>query len=1077
MLSEFDNEFPSADESKLITSSNVAPSLRMLQYNTQSNPALMSDHPVTREISGIKPSIYIIIDSPASNSHSVKQPLKCLGDTGCDLSPIDQSLAVALQLPTVPIGAGDSPEFSLANNQTAQRLGKTAPLPITVLFMSGDADIPIIPSIQLEFQFEILAGVHGGNVDDHWILFGKDLIKRVTEELTRMNIDHRNLHDFLVGELPPKESVNIRAPADVNVTHRSSVDLRAPRLKLLTHPRRLNQLLAKANSIHEQTSESASEFLIESADRELESALQDSAEQAIPETIDDLIPNRSQVFTEKAKETEYNAQRELILRDSAILEELRKNSLINSPCTYPEAKIALILNEQYKDQWWKLSRRQYNTPQAKHQAIANQVQDWLNRKKIRIAPSGLLAINHPLLAVPKVSGGQTIPGKYRICIDPRILNLWLMTDDKFEIPHIRKALEKFSRKSIFGELDLEEAFLQFPLDEESCKYLSFTWAGTQYQFTCMPFGVKFMTSYCHRIISNIFHDLEFVDPYVDNLPFAAESWEEHRNQLLMILQRCNQWNLKVKQTSEPLKIGHSTMQCLGHIVTAEGVRIDPRKLDHIREWPRPATGDLMSSFLGFAGFIQQHIRHYSELASTFNEMKSQKEINWNDEMIQEFDILKNAIIDSPMLIYPDFTKRFCVATDASNTGCGGVLYHPESDDDLDIKADAIVAICSHKWSESQRNYSAYKKELYGLVYCLRRFHEYIWGRPDTIVFTDHKPLTYLFNQKELPVPLQQFIDHIMDYSFEIHHRPGILNILPDALSRMYERLYSNPTWGIPPNIKFAAEIAEEFAAHDDEFDEKGRPNLRRIATRSSTQNTSIIINPSEAAVTAAVTKMIKSRKKPRTADQVYASLLMEGERRGKRIIHDEEEQIRLINEEHQIGHFGRDAIFNKLSDEAGLWWPGMREQIQNEVLKCDACVRFNVAKHGFKPAEFIISTGVWNHIQMDCASFPESEDGYTTLLTIVDIFSGFVILFPMKGHTAETVAEKLWITFSLFGLPSILQSDNAPEFRSKVLAELNSLLKVETRFIAPWNPRCDGKVERAIGTVKSVIKKLLQGAE
>ena len=1009
-----------------------------------------------REISGIKPSISIIIDSL---DPSERKPIKCLGDTGCDLTPIDISLVKSLGIQTFPIAANEPKSFHLANNESAPRLGRTAALPITVLFLSGDADIISIQPIKLSFQFELLEGVHGGKADDHWILFGKDLINLVSLKLNERGINPINLWHYFVEEPTRTPAINpahsAEAKSHVRRKKSKSRNSNSIRLSRLLISSAVETKLISPDAANSDSNNFDSTSISENLSENIEEA-PDPETIKITQESGDLRPFKSQVFTDDEKEAEYRPLREKILRDPEILEELQKNALIDSPCTYPEAKIALKLTDDYQNKWWKLSRRQYNTAQVKHKAIDDQIKDWLDRKKIRIAPSGSENINNPLLAVPKVSGGQTIPGQYRICIDPRILNSWLKTDDKFDIPLIRKALEKFSRKLIFGELDLAEAFLQFPLDEESCKLLSFTWGGVQYQFICMPFGVKFMTSFCHRIISQIFSDLNFVDPYVDNLPFAAESWDEHRNQLLAIIRRCNQWNLKIKQTG-PLKVGHSTMQCLGHIVTEAGVKIDPRKLKSIEDWPFPQTGAQMSSFLGFAGFIQQHVRHYSELAAPFNEVKNQKEIIWSDEMKQEFLILKRAILDSPMLIYPNFSKNFCIASDASNTGCGGVLYQPKSADDLDISSDSIVAICSHKWTEAQRNYSAYKKELYGLVYCLRKFHEYIWGRPDTIVFTDHKPLTFLFSQENLPVPLQQFVDHILDYSFEIHHRPGILNVLPDALSRMYERLYSNPTWGVPPSIRFSADLMKEFASSPDEFDDKGRPNLRRMQLRSSNEN--------------------NSESKDLTESELKGFLLMEGERRGKRIIEDESIQQEIIREEHRLGHFGRDAIYSKLYSERGIWWPNMRQRIHNEIAKCNACARFVVAKHGFKPADYIISKGIWSHIQIDCASFPESEEGFNTLLVAIDVFSGFILLFPMIGQEAKTVAKNLWSAFSLFGLPEILQSDNGPEFRSKIIAELTELMKITHRFIVPYNPRCDGKVERAIETIKSIIKKLLQGAD
>ena len=185
----------------------------------------------------------------------------------------------------------------------------------------------------------------------------------------------------------------------------------------------------------------------------------------------------------------------------------------------------------------------------------------------------------------------------------------------------------------------------------------------------------------------------------------------------------------------------------------------------------------------------------------------------------------------------------------------------------------------------------------------------------------------------------------------------------------------------------------------------------------------------------------------------------------------------MIQEEHALGHFGRDQIFRKIWDK-GYWWPEMRKQIQQEVMKCDSCARFVVHKEGFKPAEFITADGPWHHVQIDCqTNLPRSPEGYTTLLSIVDVFSGFCLLYPLPSHTAEAVAQKLWLAFSTFGFPRILQSDNGTEFANKVVKALVDAAQMDHRFIAAYNPRTDGKVERTFGIVNEITKKLLQGAD
>ncbi len=173
-------------------------------------------------------------------------------------------------------------------------------------------------------------------------------------------------------------------------------------------------------------------------------------------------------------------------------------------------------------------------------------------------------------------------------------------------------------------------------------------------------------------------------------------------------------------------IGQAELNCLGHRLTATGIAISPDKLIKIAEWPRPRTGKQMASFLGLITFIRQHVRHFADLTSEFDTLKrSTTDIEWTKARIHQFETIKHAVTHAPQLRFPDFNKPFYLATDASCVGIGGVLYQPSDDDHEDITRDNIVAICSKKLNPCQRRYSTYKKELYGVVYCMRQFHQYM----------------------------------------------------------------------------------------------------------------------------------------------------------------------------------------------------------------------------------------------------------------------------------------------------------------------------------------------------------------
>jgi len=975
------------------------------------------------------PAVFLLLQSHATNDISSGiQPsqsmLQCLSDSGCFRSCIDAKVVQQLGIPV----RSQPGYLILADKSRRSRIGSTVPIQATLLFWGGESLTSSLEPVNIMYEFEVLPSVSNTG---RQAIFGRDLMALVARHLIERGAKPESLFPFATGL------------SMANILQNHSLTAEGDSLSITGS-------LISVSSI--KTVQPLTEDQVE-----FEPELSESEE---------LQPHKMQFLDEESKQQEYERERAKILADPEVISLLEENSRITSYINHPEAVVHLSLNEGVEAR--KLNRLQYTTPQTKLHIIDEKVIDWYQRGKTEKAPylADRLNINNPLICVPKKSGGEIIQGTGRVCIDPRLINDHLRCDDKFEIPQIRRQLEKFAESVIFGELDLEEAFLQFPVDPDSRHLLCFTWKGVQYRFTCMPFGVKFMTSFCHRVVSSIVRDegLVFCDPFVDNLPFASKSWEEHRMHLIRLLRMCNKYNLKVKASS--IKAGFSKMKCLGHIVSSEGVSIDPLKLETITNWPRPTTGAQMESFLGFTVFLRQHIRHYSELSAPLVDVKHHKIIEWNELLEDSFQTLKSALSSAPILRFPDFTQPFHVASDASNLGCGGVLYQP-SEREESVTPTNIVAICAKKWGSSQKRYSAYKKELFGLVYCLRKFHQYIWGRTDTVVYTDHKPLTYMFSQPELPVVLEQWMDLILDYNFTVRHRPGILNVVPDQLSRMFAAQYKNSVWGVPSNIRFEYSpsmvdtTSSNFSALQENSSSITLQPLDVTGEISSSEQQQTQVNQSDGAL----------------HDRAFVELQAEMERRGKQLP-PLQDRVRLIKEQHELGHFGRDAIFKKLYEHLNLWWPNMRQEIQDCVGQCDACARYVVTKSGFKPAQFIAAPGPWHHVQFDCVtSMPESSDGMNVILVFIDVFSGFVLCFPIPAKEAVFIAEKLWYVCCTFGFPAILQSDNGTEFTNAVVSEVNKLMHVDRRFIAPYNPRCDGKVERAIGVIMSVVKKLLQGAD
>ena len=993
-------------------------------------------------------------------------------------------------------------------------------------------------------------------------------------------------------------------------------------------------------------------------------------------------PQRVSTSTPEDKEQEYNIQRNNILNMPHIIEALKENETITDFCTLPEAVLRLNIDPEVVKNPKLLNTGQYSLNQRLIDAATPVIDRWLATGKIMLAPVGC-PYNNPITVAPKKDDQGNWTG-FRVCLDVRKLNAATLPGDQFQIPLIHTILSSHQGCSIFGEFDLAEAYLQFPLHPDSRPFTAFTWGGQQYMFVGCPFGLRDMPSHFQRIVIYVFYTVTATIPYFDNLPFGSHTWEEHAIHVYAILQLCNKYNLRIKPSS--IKIGQAQLQCLGHLLTSEGIGISPEKLVKIQEFPRPRTGKQLASFLGLITFVRQHVRHFADLTAEFESIKrTAADIDWTPERIHTFELIRRAITQAPLLLFPDFNKTFYLATDASCVGVGGVLYQPTETDHEDITNKNIVAICSKKLNPTQQRYSTYKKELFAVVYCLRQFHAYIWGHK-LVIITDHMPLVYILTSPRLAHALQQWLDIVLDYQFIIKHRPGILHVLPDALSRLYEACYTS-TWGVPAMNPY--DIIEQHKLNidkdllltmtqpppvmdikpkptrtrtvssvstsrggdmhididmedssDSDADDVGqqdfplldqqrinisnrpyndrfvvhaspvhgdglfaRPNrtvhtgdhvahyggelidldqfwerypdqrdaryvvqvggryfrdavndtlslgryvntgdrlnvklvvdtrartARYVATRTIHPETEVfgpygIGNRRSRGGATSVSNMptvfelthphedIKSESSSQdnheidveskydhdkdaksdimdedmvTVGPVFPSQSMEQELktqaameyRGKIAPSTRKEREDLIDQEHAHGHFGRESIFRALY-RRGYWWPGIRPDIQERIRRCIPCLRHVIAKTGFDPSTPISAALPWDHVQMDfiVQLVPSEPDGLTAITVLTDVCTGFVVMRASLNTQVQTVAPIIWNVFNDFGFPRILQSDNDPTFTSHVIQEMSRIAGIDYRFITPYHPRADGKVERNVGSVKEIIKKHLHG--
>ncbi|XP_063834919.1 uncharacterized protein LOC135084105 [Ostrinia nubilalis] len=216
---------------------------------------------------------------------------------------------------------------------------------------------------------------------------------------------------------------------------------------------------------------------------------------------------------------------------------------------------------------------------------------------------------------------------------------------------------------------------------------------------------------------------------------------------------------------------------LGHIITENGLKPDPKKTKSVQEFPVPKCPKDIKSFLGLISYYRRFIPDFSKLSKPLtNLLKKDVPFDWTNEQQLSFETLKDKLVSAPVLIYPDFTKPFTLTCDASNHAISAILSQGPTG------KDHPIAYSSRTLNKNEVNYSTTEKELLAIVFGCKNFRPYLFGRKFFIV-TDHRPLKWLFNHSDPSSKMQRWRLQLEEYEYEIIYQKGKLNSAADALSR------------------------------------------------------------------------------------------------------------------------------------------------------------------------------------------------------------------------------------------------------------------------------------------------------
>lgn len=376
-------------------------------------------------------------------------------------------------------------------------------------------------------------------------------------------------------------------------------------------------------------------------------------------------------------------------------------------------------------------------------------------------------------------------GEKRPCHDYRPINKWI-DDNGFPIPVIKNLMTDVAGSKFLTSLDLPKAYNQIRIKDTLTEdMLSFYCNGALYAPRVMQFGSKTAVAHFQYVITKILHDDigRGVHAYLDNIIIYANTQEEHDRLVRSVLNRLRQHRL----TIQPKKCEwrKQEVQFGGFLVSENGIRMDPVKIEAIRTWAPPRTGGPLAKtkvreFIGFCNFYRDCIEHFSEIALPLTALTSAKVLwSWGDKEEASWAMLKTAVLSAPVRTAYFQGVPMEMHTDACDEALGAVLSHRFA-----CGHAQPIAFYSKKLNSAEQNYTVHDKELLAIVRALQFFREWVHGSPTPLkVWSDHKALQHFLHTTKLTQRHARWAETLSEYRFEIQHVAGRANRAADAISR------------------------------------------------------------------------------------------------------------------------------------------------------------------------------------------------------------------------------------------------------------------------------------------------------
>lgn len=598
-----------------------------------------------------------------------------------------------------------------------------------------------------------------------------------------------------------------------------------------------------------------------------------------------------------------------------------------------------------------VNMKPYRYSPTQKDEIERQIKDMLINGIIKPSQSPFAS---PVILVKKKDGF------WRFCVDYQQLNNNTVKN-KYPLPVVDELLDELHGAASFTKLDMRSGYHQIRLKLEDEHKTAFKTHHGHWDFRVMLFGLTNAPATFQALMNTIFQPLlrQCVLVFVDDILIYKKTLADHLEHLKQVFAILEHHKLYLKFSK--CSFAQSSLEYLGHIISAKGVATDPNKIQAIADWPTPVDAKQLRSFLGLSGYYRKFISNYGAISRPLTDLLKKYTIfHWNPDLQQSFDSLKQALVSAPVLALPDFSKGFTIETDASSTGIGAVLSqggHP-------------IAYISKALGPKAQAMSTYEKECMALILAVTKWKPYLQHKEFTIL-TDHHSLIHLGDQKLMEGMQHKAFIKLLCLQYRIAYKKGLDNKAADALSRQLDQMQleaisvSTPRW---------LEIVVEGYQHD----EATKQLLAELAVTGHDDKGFSLVEG-----------LIK-----------YKGRIWLGQ-------HTEAQQAVLLalHSSGLGGHSGVTATYHKV--KSLFAWPHLKQAVKDYVASCEVCAQAK-SEHCKLPGllrPIPVPPSAWHTISLDFIEGLPKSKSYDTILVVIDKLTKYAHFICLSHpYTASTVA-------------------------------------------------------------------------